>query len=59
MNGKESCLSDSVSIVRDETYGGMGVAHPSPNLENLPVCEARTAVQCISAGHLAGSKSSN
>ena len=36
-----------VILCTDETYGGMGMTHTAPNLENLPVNRVKTVVSCI------------
>ena len=40
-------------LVRDETQGGIGVAHP-PTLKICRFAGHKTAVQCTSAGKLTG-----
>ena len=42
-----------IDMIREETQG-VGVAHPSPNLEDLPFRRAKTLVQYTSAGQLTG-----
>ena len=38
--------------------GAMGVSNsPPPNLENLPLCRAKTVVLCTSAGQFTGPRS--